>query len=762
MVRVDQSGWVPLRPDENFSAQLLAASRAQRGLDCADAEVAAADVRAACLAAGEADQFGLRLAGARIVGPLDLRASTIPVAVHFQDCDFTDPVNVEGARLQELAIFAERPKSHPDKLPGLIALGVQVAHNLVLSGMVISGDHHAGGSANRPASIWLTGAEIGGNLLVVGTWILPTNGRAIHADRIRIAGNIRLERVQATGEVRLPAMHLAGSLGLIGTELMPLDGRALDINEANIGNSLFLLNMPRARGRCRIRGRIEMSHSIIQGQLLIRNADLTAPPTGQGGQFYTIEPTGSRIFLLAPRLTVRGALVMEGDTVVRGGLLMPGAQLDGGVRLAGAVWNADDVALDLKQSILGGDLHASALSIEGTVRLDNARISGPLTMEHTTVAKPLDRRCISAVNLKVAGDVQCRGLSVLSGSFDLRGASVTGVVNLEDAFLTNPGGSTVSLYMARATGNVRLCGRFHSIGLVDLNRAVVDGRLRADGATMIWRTLPLVAPTARSAAFQARFADIRGGVDLGWRLVEGSVDFTGTTTSYLGDDPVDDWPADSYVGGFAYERFAGTQSGEAIWNANDRIAWLSRMRSYDPRAWEHLAAVLRSAGDQDGADTVLIAQRRHARSARAVPHQLFDLLQDVTVRYGFRPQRAVYLLIALIAAVTLAVSLPVVQAQMRATDQNALVFMPAGARPRPGETAVPGRCGDGKVRCLNPFFYAVDTVVPLIDLHQRSTWYPISEQRGWLLEWLLNLCTILGWVASTVFALSFTRLGRAN
>ena len=186
------------------------------------------------------------------------------------------------------------------------------------------------------------------------------------------------------------------------------------------------------------------------------------------------------------------------------------------------------------------------------------------------------------------------------------------------------------------------------------------------------------------------------------------------------------------------------------------------MNRYDPRAWEYLAAVLRTAGDRDGADAVLVAQRRQARRLRTAPRRIFDLLQDVTVRYGFRPQRALYLLLALIAAVTVALSLPSVQEQMRATDQNAVVFTPAGAWPVPGEETPPGECGNGKVRCLSPFFYAIDTVVPLIDLHQRSTWYPVTERNGVLLAWLLNLCTILGWVASTVFAVSFTRLGRAG
>ncbi len=250
-------------------------------------------------------------------------------------------------------------------------------------------------------------------------------------------------------------------------------------------------------------------------------------------------------------------------------------------------------------------------------------------------------------------------------------------------------------------------------------------------------------------------AQFRGGVALGW-TVTGGVDLGDALTSTLADRPSLDWPAGSQLGGFRYDRFASPQGGEQVtWDADARIAWLSRLRHYDPRAWEQLALVLRTAGDRAGAEAVLVAQRRHARRIGLARWRVFDVLQDVTVRYGFRPQRALYLLIALIAAVTVTLSLPAPRAQMRATDQNAVVFTPAG--PLAGGPG--GTCGDGKVRCLEPFFYAVDTVVPLIDLHQRDTWYPTGD--ALLVVWL-NLCTILGWVASTVFAISFTRLGRSS
>jgi len=87
---------------------------------------------------------------------------------------------------------------------------------------------------------------------------------------------------------------------------------------------------------------------------------------------------------------------------------------------------------------------------------------------------------------------------------------------------------------------------------------------------------------------------------------------------------------------------------------------------------------------------------------------------------------------------------------MRTADANGVVHRPDGAA---GARA----CAVGEVRCFDPWWYAIDTVVPIIDLHQRATWYPKSTAMA---VWL-SVSTVLGWVLSTVFALSFTRLGRS-
>jgi hypothetical protein len=71
-------------------------------------------------------------------------------------------------------------------------------------------------------------------------------------------------------------------------------------------------------------------------------------------------------------------------------------------------------------------------------------------------------------------------------------------------------------------------------------------------------------------------------------------------------------------------------------------------------------------------------------------------------------------------------------------------------------------CGNGAVRCFSPLLYAIDTVVPLISLGQRSTWYPDPHVRlGELMLWWLNVATLLGWVLSSIFVVSLARLSRS-
>ena len=130
-----------------------------------------------------------------------------------------------------------------------------------------------------------------------------------------------------------------------------------------------------------------------------------------------------------------------------------------------------------------------------------------------------------------------------------------------------------------------------------------------------------------------------------------------------------------------------------------------------------------------------------------------------------------WILAALLILVTISLELPTAQATMRTTTSAGEVYSTHGPAPtagtgRGGDPAAvrhTDACGDGQVRCFNPVLYAIDTVVPLVSLDQRSTWYPDPNVRdGAFMQWWLNAATLLGWLLSSIFVLSLARLSRST
>jgi hypothetical protein len=126
----------------------------------------------------------------------------------------------------------------------------------------------------------------------------------------------------------------------------------------------------------------------------------------------------------------------------------------------------------------------------------------------------------------------------------------------------------------------------------------------------------------------------------------------------------------------------------------------------------------------------------------------------------------------LLIAVAATLELPASQTTLRATNGNGQVYTTKGpvlTSANTGESSGQRNspnidsCGDGEVRCFSPVLYAIDTVIPLIALEQRSTWYPDPRAPGGeLMLWWLNLATLLGWLLSSIFVLSLARLSRST
>ncbi len=723
---------------------------------------------------GQIDPRGIRFRHFTIAGRVDLSGLKVPFPLVFEDCDFDSPVLLDGAEIHELALTGCRC------LAGLLANGVRVRRDVNLSGSTVSGTLSSAASTSRKAAVWLCEARIGGRLLCVDTVIDGQGERSVQADRLEVGGNIRLlHRFSGIGEVRLIGAHIGGSLDLTGARIeADSSGLALDLGEATIDGSVFLI--PDAQGRKPVvRGRIDMGRARISGQLLIRGATL-APEQGLpvGSAYSRSRLSGTA--LNAPRLSVGAETTLEDSCQVSGGIELSMSDLSSLSIGPGCSLQAPGrTVLDLSNAELRSTLTVSeGVPVHGTVRLEGTRVQGNLCLRGAVLSDPAGRYLVTAHGATIDGEAQLQGLRATGGAVGFRAATIGNVVDASDAQLANPGGYTLSLHQANIRGSVRMVGAFKSDGLVVLNRATIDGRLLCTGGTF---TCP--GPAQRNEAghaIEAISATIRGGMDLCWKQASPSADFTDAATSFVADDPAT-WPERIALSGFTYDRLERPQRGSSIeaWDYKIRRDWLARQVPYDASPYEQAAQAFRRHGYTDGAKAIQIAQQRRARQyirgPLAQPRRVLDVLYDITVGYGHRPGRVLWLLAVLIGLVTASLQIPAAQATMRATVSGTVFTtrgtLTPGAAPKPAaaqasspsarDAAAP--CGGGEVRCFNSFLYAFDTVIPLISLGQRSTWYPDADvPYGTFVQWWLYVASVLGWLLSSVFVLSLAALARSS
>ncbi|MGA3150806.1 MAG: hypothetical protein ACLPN6_18810 [Streptosporangiaceae bacterium] len=714
----------------------------------------------------QVDPRGLRLSNAVVAGTLDLAGLTVPFPLRFDGCEFDSAPVVEGAELFELALTG------CPRLPGLLGNGLRLRRDLDLSRSRIAGAHWTSASTSKRSAIWLCESEIGGRLLCVDATIDGQGDRAIQADRIRVGGAVRLiHQFSAVGEVRLLGARIGGSVDLTSASIESPDGPAIDMADATIEGSVFLIDDAAGR-RPVIRGRVDMGSARVSGRFLIRNATLEGHSGGPPDSTYARSAQDGTA-LSAARLTVGAELMLAGRCQVTGTIDLSMGDLSSVLVTGRTELRAPGrTALGLTNAEILASVRVSlGVTVAGSIRLAGAVIHGTLALQGS-LSQPERRSLVGATALAVDGDAHLVGLRTRGGRVNFRGATL-GSLSADDARLHNPGGYTVSLNQAVVKGSVRLVDGFTSTGLLVLNRCTIEGRLQLTGGSF---SCPHAAPRNESGhAIEAISATVRGGIDLGWAAVSPSVDFTDATTTFLADDPAA-WPERFTIAGMTYDRFDKPQGAPPmrIWDQAARCGWLSRQIVFDSGSYEQVARVFRQHGYTEEAEQVLMAQRRHARrvgaSGATWPRRAMDAVY-ATIGYGYRPSRVLWLIAALLVLVAASLEIPAAQATLRATNGNGAVYATSGLLMSSGRLAAKGGgsapradvCGDGQVRCFSPVLYAIDTVVPLISLDQRSTWYPDPHvPGGGLMLWWLNLATLLGWLLSSIFVLSLARLSRSS
>jgi hypothetical protein len=671
------------------------------------------------------------------------------------------------------------------------------------------------GGARLGASLWLTrsgqgrerpvhlhgelslpGAHVAGIVRLRGTVIHQLGKVAIDARNTQIGGSVELEdRASIEGEAKFVGAQITGDLEGSGCTLSNPGKRALHLGRAQIGGRVRL----RAPFTCR--GGLRMTSARI-GDMI----DLSGGVALTDAEDRPRDMDG-RVSIYAPRLAVAGDVLLD-SLVADGIFFLSRAQIGGRLGLEGAAFGDGTKALratglEARRGIQLGRSPRTArpTTCSGSVELAHAETQGPVELAHARIVAPGG----TALTLEAAR---------IGGSLDLSRSEVDGSTNLAHIHVGHAivaSGARLSaatalvLDGAQLSGNVDLDEGFAADGAISVVGAAIGGSLALNGGSF--------QNPAGEAVLMIN-TTVAGSLGLLWKSVDGRVRLDGSTVSALIDDP-DHWPTRVSLGGFTFQRYgperdpnrrsngsvvgatredgaptdripasAGGPGGPSTetkdrtvrrWHRGARLEHLSRLDPFEIGPYEQVASVFRRHGFDDDADAIVMAGRRAARRRTPMqPHRrLLDWLYDRVLGFGYRPGRVLYVLAAMIGLFALALALPGADRAFRATDSAGNSYTPTGRLvtvvphvPEPDVGVVPSEqsyradpCDDGMIRCFRPLSYAIDAVVPLIDLGQRSTWHAdVHAPNGRLYETLGVIATLAGWVLSSVVLVGFSRL----
>jgi hypothetical protein len=265
--------------------------------------------------------------------------------------------------------------------------------------------------------------------------------------------------------------------------------------------------------------------------------------------------------------------------------------------------------------------------------------------------------------------------------------------------------------------------------------------------------------------------------------VLGQVKLAGAVVGQLEDKWNDErpngfWPINKqlHLDGFTYGRFSGNQRV----TVEKRLAWIRSQYSSEPvvvfwrnpiawwenrhqpddeagfvsQPYEQLAAVYRQTGEDSYARKVAIARRVDLRRyGNLNPYRkAINWLLDQTIKYGYQSWRA-GLGLAVVFAIFWALS---------GLAQHHNLMEPVGNTENLKHVPSATKC-TSDFPCFYPAGYAVDTVVPLINVHQAANWGPDGSGPGGtafvVSTWI---ATGLGWALTTLLVAGYTGLVRQD
>jgi hypothetical protein len=671
----------------------------------------------------------VRIERAVFEASLDLSGISLGMPLRFVDCSFPVGVVMDGAALEDLLID-KGDAAWISATDASIRRSFRV-HDCTVRGLAPNVFEEGAG-----ASIRLTGLSCGGDLSISGPVGAAINAYAIRAGYVKVGRNVRLVDLDAMGEVAFVDAAVGGEF-VTGPTRIESVNRSLRVSGAHITGSLWL-------GRSRQRrldsfGVIEAQNTQIGGIVRFDDAHLS----NEAKRAFD----GERI--VATSVYVDHGCSCIGEFHLANSRIASDVEFDSFSIVAPGTY-----ALNLGGAHIGGRVKAGGLRLVGSLRINNANVSGTVVFSDLEVSKPVaDWGAVIASGCTVGSEfILRRAISGQSLNFD--GVTISGTLDLRGLRVDCGTAVALSVYGSTIGRDLRLDSDNYSDLPAGCNAggsitSTITGDLHVEN-TKIKGTLSLEGLDLIGNAIISN-GESTGGLLLSRWAVSGKASLAGFRTTAL-DDSVTRWPLDVDLSGFRYERFgnsSATSDDEDQWDCRARIAWLARGH-VDTSAYSHLADVYRSHGRNNDADRVMMALQARSSQRSGAFGRLASPLQRALTGYGYRLGRLGFLLALVVVGMWAYVN----QSWAR---ERLVARTSAGAT----ITAVSDRCAAST--CYNPALFAVDTVIPLVDLDQRRNWHADGHQSGGnTLEWVLGLATVMGWTLSSVFLLSFARLNRAE
>lgn len=711
----------------------------------------------------------VQLDNAYITGKLDLRAADLQYLFRFENCRFENPPDVREANL--LGLVFRRCW-----LPGLKARNFRSRNDVRLIRSRVEVPANGGGDGETTvrraekrdrgvpdAAVNFTDAVVEGSVVLTHTRIEYPHGKAIQADRLIVTGALLAYRLRTEGEVRIPGLRTGGNVNFSGATLHNAGGLALNGNGLQVGGSLLCevdtYGREQEREPFSTRGVIYLPSAKVDSDLILRGAvlrvDDDAPiaiDAWQSGDPY-LDP---RPALMADRLRVDGTVELSDGLSVRGTVRMVNAAIGGSMRLTGAEITVPrgqrrpyyDRALHIDGCRIDGDLEASNLRACGQLSLADVTVHGNVLAEGATL-RHRGREVFGARRASIAGNFMFADATV-EGTVRLQGGDVGGSVEMVGTQLHHPMISPTSsfsldLRTARIGRDVVLTANqdrpFIAAGGVTVDGAAAGRKVDLDGAELSSTKEHGIALDAGDVGADEMVltpAETPDGMVLLSRAHCGTLDDNEQVWHAKGGVDVEDFRYDSLAEPVELRDDAAVQK---------RLRWLRKAMNggYRPGPYDQLAAMLRTSGNDEHADTVLQRKQQFRYEALASGYRLlapgvrlWSWLQRWMVGYGYRPVRAVAWLLFLLVAGSLWFGLGgddcVNDARFTVSGSRCLVN------------------SDDAGLEWNPVLYTVDLLVPIVDFGHKGRWHMAGADM-----WVASGFTAMGWVLATTVAAGASR-----